>query len=102
MAAKHVLVSSHYVRVMRMLITVLNRLTDFFTGAIIETRKAARSKEAVSPPASNKLTLISYQDWKNPVWSHEVSTLSSSPVLLNMKGCGYCKNANENYGLKKA
>ena len=41
--------------------------------------------------ASNKLTLISYQDWKNPVWSHEVSTLSSSPVLLNMTGCRYCK-----------
>jgi len=45
----------------------------------------------VDAQASNILTLISYQDWKNPVWSHEVSTLSGSPVLLNMTGCWYCK-----------
>ena len=48
MAAKQVAV--RYVQVMRMLVTVLKWLTDFFTGAIIETRKAARSKVAASPP----------------------------------------------------
>lgn len=47
MAVKHVAVF-RYVRVMRMLATVFEWLTDFFTGVIIETRKAAISKVAAS------------------------------------------------------
>ena len=33
-----------------MLATVLEWLTDFLTGAIMESRKAARSKAVASPP----------------------------------------------------
>ena len=33
-----------------MLATVLRRLTDFLTGAIMESRKAARSKAVADPP----------------------------------------------------
>ena len=36
--------------VSRMLVTVLEWLTDFLTGAIMESRKAARSKAVASPP----------------------------------------------------
>ena len=36
--------------VSRMLATVLEWLTDFSTGAIMESRKAARSKAVASPP----------------------------------------------------
>ena len=36
--------------VSRMLATVLEWLTDFLTGAIMESRKAARSKAVASPP----------------------------------------------------
>ena len=36
------------VRALRMLAMVLKWLTDFFTGAIIETRKTVRSKVAAS------------------------------------------------------
>ena len=37
----------------RMLVTVLEWLTDFLTGAIIESRKAARSKAVASTSSSN-------------------------------------------------
>ena len=43
--------------VSRMLTTVLEWLTDFLTGAIMESRKAARSKAVASPPAP----IISYK-----------------------------------------
>ena len=39
--------------VSRMLATVLEWLTDFLTGAIMESRKAARSKAVASPPGQN-------------------------------------------------
>jgi len=50
MAAKHVSVSSHYFSVMHLLVKFLKLLSHLFTGAIIETKKAARFKVAVSPP----------------------------------------------------
>ena len=55
MAAKNVAVFPLWPVNMRMLVTVLKWLTDFFTGAIIETRKAARSKVVASPPVMASL-----------------------------------------------
>ena len=43
--------------VSRMLATVLEWLTDFLTGAIMESRKAARSKAVASPPWFTVLSL---------------------------------------------
>ena len=40
----------------RMLATVLEWLTDFLTGAIMESRKAVRSKAVASPPWTERLT----------------------------------------------
>ena len=45
--------------VSRMLATVLEWLTDFLTGAIMESRKAARSKAVASPPCLTHWTLRS-------------------------------------------
>ena len=41
--------------VSRMLATVLEWLTDFLTGAIMESRKAARSKAVASPPCPGEI-----------------------------------------------
>ena len=43
--------------VSRMLATVLEWLTDFLTGAIMESRKAARSKAVASPPWLQQISL---------------------------------------------
>ena len=44
--------------VSRMLATVLEWLTDFLTGAIMESRKAARSKAVASPPWCQHCNII--------------------------------------------
>ena len=46
--------------VSRMLATVLEWLTDFLTGAIMESRKAARSKAVASPPCNFKITFDTF------------------------------------------
>ena len=38
-----------------MLATVLEWLTDFLTGAIMESRKAARSKAVANPPCPGEI-----------------------------------------------
>lgn len=53
-----------YVHVLWMLVTALKWVTDFYTAAIIETRKAAKSKVS----AANPLPLPPYLDrwlWDN-------------------------------------
>ena len=47
--------------VSRMLATVLEWLTDFLTGAIMESRKAARSKAVASPPCSQDRNCTKYK-----------------------------------------
>ena len=47
--------------VSHMLATVLKWLTDFLTGAIMESRKAARSKDVASPPPGSTWWFFYYQ-----------------------------------------
>ena len=49
--------------VSRMLATVVEWLTDFLTGAIMESQKAARSKAVASPPWGNR-----YENYSKILW----------------------------------
>ena len=53
-----------------MLATVLEWLTDFLTGAIMESRKAARSKAVTSPPGQ-----FGFLNWKQSVTAMKRNSL---------------------------
>ena len=76
--------------VSRMLATVLEWLTDFLTGAIMESRKAARSKAVASPPWSAVTIILPQETFVIQLVFSFVLIWSSTKISFTLEMCYIC------------